>query len=556
MTTRLTPRTTVSPAFEPALGKVGKLVIALVLAATVGACSDKTTNPGGGPGAGAAPATFLADKTSAALVPGGSTAINIKNSSGLVRTAGGRDAPGFEAAGCNASIDDPSVASVTCNGLGTAFTIDALNVGKATVTVTNGDGDTIIVSVQVYDPRVLETAELYITFVDSFRTVFKPLDWFACDLAQNDLFYEPVPAPGYHIFGVQLQNGQTPPTYGGLAVRAKAGSNALAFPDSARFIWQTSGGACILEPAVFWDPIPPPGYVPMGSMVDSALWPAGGSDSVLARREWLPVCVRADLTAQAGWQEPTWCDCGSGHPTDLGAFTIGLGTLGYTSAVMPVGTMIAKIGWSGPSAHPAMNVLRVDLPIVAEGPGQSYFPTLTGFDEPPETTPPLAAYQMLIPYTMIVDELKSPEQRASETPLYLLERQVFYKRLNHFYNQGGLINDAPVTITSGVEQSQSQTFWQSTGISITATAGIEIKGLSASVSTTISQEFGYSTTSSLTQLNYTSHTITMRTQPDHATAVWQKYTRFVLYRHAGVIQEPVAAWEFGIDSYVLDEYPD
>ena len=44
--------------------------------------------------------------------------------------------------------------------------------------------------------------------------------------------------------------------------------------------------------------------------------------------------------------------------------------------------------------------------------------------------------------------------------------------------------------------------------------------------------------------------------PGKAVAIWQRYNRFVLKRHNGTSLEPVKAWEFGINSFVTDEYPD
>ena len=44
--------------------------------------------------------------------------------------------------------------------------------------------------------------------------------------------------------------------------------------------------------------------------------------------------------------------------------------------------------------------------------------------------------------------------------------------------------------------------------------------------------------------------------PGKAVAIWQRYNRFVLKRHNGTTVEPVKAWEFGINSFITDEYPD
>jgi hypothetical protein len=269
------------------------------------------------------------------------------------------------------------------------------------------------------------------------------------------------------------------------------------------------------------------------------------------------MCVREDLVeAGSPAAQPFWCDCGSGHPVDAAAWGIQEGLVGD---VMPMGTIVASVGsgWPVPTTSPVMNVLKIDLPVVAEGPGQTFVPALSSLVQPPAETPPLRAWQMLIPYTMVDDEILTPQQSAEQSPLYLLERQVFFKLIDHFHNTTAINQESPpLTITSGVETTESETFSQSTGISITASAGIELRGFSAGVSTTVTQEFGYSSQTSVTELLERSRTVTMTTRPNHATAIWPKMTRFVLYRHDGTQVESVASWDIGEDSHVLDEFPD
>jgi hypothetical protein len=76
------------------------------------------------------------------------------------------------------------------------------------------------------------------------------------------------------------------------------------------------------------------------------------------------------------------------------------------------------------------------------------------------------------------------------------------------------------------------------------------------VSTTVTTSFGYETMTSVAVLQEKEVNSTINTSPGKAAALWQQYNRFILKRHKGTSLEPVAAWEFGIDSYVTDEYPD
>ncbi len=113
-----------------------------------------------------------------------------------------------------------------------------------------------------------------------------------------------------------------------------------------------------------------------------------------------------------------------------------------------------------------------------------------------------------------------------------------------------------MTITSGVTTTESERYWNETAISISVEAGISIKLFSSKVSTTVTTSFGYERQTSVAVLQEKSVASSINTPPGRAAALWQQYNRYVLKRHNGTQLEPVAAWEFGIDSYVTDEYPD
>jgi hypothetical protein len=86
--------------------------------------------------------------------------------------------------------------------------------------------------------------------------------------------------------------------------------SALAFPVDFAFIWNDSGSGADMDGA-FWTPIPPLGYVTLGTVVTSGAKPALSS----------VVCVRSDLAVQASVL-PTWDDSGSGADHDFSAWAI------------------------------------------------------------------------------------------------------------------------------------------------------------------------------------------------------------------------------------------
>ena len=170
---------------------------------------------------------------------------------------------------------------------------------------------------------------------------------------------------------------------------------------------------------------------------------------------------------------------------------------------------------------------------------------------------PILSREMLVPCTIVRDPLYAGNffWRISNSPFYRLERQVYYKLLYHNHNQTSETQTNSVLIRSGVTTEESNSYWEETSISVTAEAGISIKAFEAKVSTTVSRAFGYETTTSVAELNEKEISSSINTPAGKAAALWQRYNRFVLKRHNGTRLEPVSAWEFGIDSYVTDEYP-
>ena len=87
-------------------------------------------------------------------------------------------------------------------------------------------------------------------------------------------------------------------------------------------------------------------------------------------------------------------------------------------------------------------------------------------------------------------------------------------------------------------------------------AGVSFKVFSASVSATVSRSLGYEHQTSISELRQDETTVEMTVPAGSAGAIFQKHTRFILKRHAGTAVVPVSVLEFGINSYVVDTYPD
>ncbi|MFO7653186.1 MAG: Vps62-related protein [Candidatus Krumholzibacteriia bacterium] len=492
------------------------LAAALVLAALAGCGGDDPTAPpleGG---------DLLLSRTSVAVVPGGSETVAIVVS-GL---GGAREA-------CTAVSSDPGVATVVAAD--STLTVTGVAVGACTVTVTSQGGLTRSLPVQVYDPTVIDTGELLITFTDEFSHITTWAAGPGCSI------WRPVAPEGFHALGSHLDtytanpNGQR----GVMVVKAKPGTNAIAFTDTFELMLNYSSRE-------FWRPVPPAGYVALGMVVTHWTSP----DSV--------ACIRADLTVPAA-ASPTPLYTFNAYSTDFSWWGVEQPNSGpHGGAYLAPGTFFYEPGLSPPTLDPVLHILNVELPLLAEAPPQEFAPTLAGYASPPQQTAPRFARAMLAPCTIVRDAQYADDMpwRIANSPFYRLERQVYYKLLYHNYNQTSEVQTNSVTLRSGASVTQSEAFHVNTGVSIAFETGVDIKMFSAKVTTTVSLEMGYETQTSVSQLEEKEVQTSINTAPGKAAAMWQEFNRYVLYRHDGTTLEPVSAWEFGIDSYVTDEYPD
>ena len=431
------------------------------------------------------------------------------------------------------------------------LTVTGVTYGIDTLTITCGEASCIL-PVQVYNPFVLETEELLITFVDSYTLRWNDL---GSGGSRDGSFYHPITTNGFRALGTLAcgPNGYPNPngTFAMMVVKAKPGhEDALADPVGYQLIYNDHGSGAHMYGS-FWRPLPPAGYVAMGTVVALNTWNQPSLSDV--------VCVRSDLTIMAEAGAFIYDDLGTGADMYLSCWKIDQPDAGpHNMAYLVTGTFVGVGNWNCPSTDPVLYVLKVDLPELAEAPYQSYVPTLTGYDSPPEETSPLMAKAMLVPCSIINDATYAGNigWQVANSPLYRLERQVYYKLQYHNHNQTSEIQTNSVLIRSGITTTESERIWDETSVSLSVEAGVSIKAFSAKVTATVSQSFGYETQTSVSELQQREVSSSINTSPGKAAALWQQYNRYILYRHNGIALEPVSSWEFGIDSYVTDEYPD
>ncbi len=508
-------------------------VLVLLLASLGAACSGgKDGSAGGG---------LLLSRVSVSVVPGGAEEIRVLQMEG-------RSAEGT----FTAESSDEAVATATVSGA--EITISGVGLGVCTVTVRSAEGPWQRIPVQVYDHHVLDTGELLVTFTDRFERIVDLPQVVYNDaelLIREEQFvasvWRPVPPEGFVALGSFMVRSIADPSgqEAVMVVRAKPGSDALVltteYDPVYQLVYSSKKGTRFLRPRC------PDGYRALGDVASYGTtipWP------------YPTPCVRQDLTVLGAAESNIHTTSGQ---EVLSFWNVDLPNAGpHDGTHLAPGTFVLAQGTAAPSFDLAQNVLRVELPMLAEAPPQTFIPKLTDIVRPPLETPPLFAKAMLVPCTMTRDALHVDlPWRVANSPFYRLERHVFYKMLAFRYNEGSVLLPGSVVIRSGVTTEERNAFHTSTNVAISYEAGVQLGDfLSGKVTSTVSREFGYETQTAVTALSEKEVSTSFDTPPGKASVVWQEYNRYVLYRHVGTMLEPVAAWEFGMDSFVTDDHPD
>jgi len=493
------------------------IVLLAVIFLLFAGCGDDKSSTGPTP----PEESLLLSRLLVSMVPGGSDSVTVCRNTGS-------DSP----VAYTISVSDPSVASATISD--STMQITGISEGTTDITVSTESGTSCTLPVQVYDPFILDTGELLITFTDDFEFIVNAG-------YPGVTFWGPIPPEGFHILGSWGQYSYDDPNghKAVMVVKAKPGSDALVYTDEFD---------SINEPGYefIWKPIPPPGYVAMGDVATQA-WGIR-PDSAICVREDLTVPGAADTIMTSPNNEFGYSLWGVDIP-DAGP---------HSRAYLAAGSFIFTWVNTPPLSDRVLNVIKVDLPMLAEAPYQNYVPRLNGYDTPPDETAPIMAKAMLVPCSIINDLTYGgdPAWQVANSPFYRLERHVYYKRQYHNHNQTSEVQTNSVTIRSGITTTETERVWSETAISVSVEAGVSFQAFSGKISATVSRTFGYETQTAVAELEEREVSTSINTPPGKAASLWQQFNRYVLYRHNGTDLEPVSQWEFGIDSYVTDEYPD
>jgi hypothetical protein len=149
----------------------------------------------------------------------------------------------------------------------------------------------------------LKTNSLEIAVVSNFNHIYSDRG----TGADSDLStWSPVVPAGFYAVGHLAKNGYERPTNSVIVVKGLV-NNAVAYPVGYTLIWDDAGSGGDQDGA-FWEPIPPAGYVAMGTVV-TANYTQPPLDAV--------VCVKVDLVVKVAVADLIWNDAGSGADKDL-----------------------------------------------------------------------------------------------------------------------------------------------------------------------------------------------------------------------------------------------
>jgi hypothetical protein len=492
-------------------------------------------------------------KSAVAMVPGAWQAVEVWAS----------DGEGDEES-WTAETSDETIASLSISG--DQITVTGESYGEATITVSSNSGLETEIPVKVYDPMVLDVGDLLITYVDEFE-----LRGWSDYGAPPDTWWHPVTHDGWKALGSLMARDYSGPANGKywmIVVKEDGETGALAPPLSfaREGLGYTRGGDLA---GAFYTPICPAGYVAMGTVAGKR----AGNTAVPPTADDV-TCVREDLTFDAR-VDPNSAYLSDRFPagaySSMWQITIPQLSL-HEEAFLEAGTFLmqgpeytctgALAGsecWAQPRSHAVMHVLAVDLPMIINTPEATRTPALTGFDQPPMVTIPVATKTMLAPFTTLLGGIDfggaDVHWMVHNSPMVQVERIIYNRLMYHGVNNTSVLQENQIEFVSGVSTTESETFSHTAGISITVEGGVEFMGIGGSTSVTASYQFGYESMHSVTALRERHIVVTIFTVPGKAAACWQQRNAYRVKRHRGTALDIVGELEFGIDSYMVDEYP-
>jgi hypothetical protein len=173
---------------------------------------------------------------------------------------------------------------------------------------------------------------------------------------------------------------------------------------------------------------------------------------------------------------------------------------------------------------------------------------------------PLMLKSMLVPFSALLEgkgiSTTDIEWLVKNSPFVRVDRIVHNKLMFHTINNSSLVQENHLELVSGISETDRTTMTHTVGVSISHEAGVEFQGVGAKTSATVSYQFGYETMHAVTELQEKHIKVSINVPFNKAAACWQQRNIYRVMRHNKGELDAIADLEFGIDTYVVDEYPD
>lgn len=320
-----------------------------------------------------------------------------------------------------------------------------------------------------------------------------------------------LPLGDYAIVGASLDSGAFPVAPGEQLLFAPSGdSKVLAHPVGFSWILDDAGSDNSRNIS-YYAINPPENYVAMGVACT-------GGPAPSTNNYW---CVRADLARAVG-ARGVWSDSGQRWRHHNGNIAIPVANVAVAEPSMLYAPQTFLSEEGGTPAY-AMLMQQADLPITPfDTTAPEYDTTITSGD----VTQYGLKSAKLVPFTAVPDPGYLDQSSAS--PFYVIAAEPYWLCTMVLSTPEG--GNFQVTQTVGTGQTDSQSFGQSTSMTIGANVGVAYEGLSASVSTSYTQSFETKTEQTSTQSTQVQTQITLNLPQQPTTWIWERQTQIAVFR--------------------------
>lgn len=463
------------------------------------------------------------------------------------------------------SSSDPNVATVSTSsavaGQIETITVNAVTEGSVIVTASTQSGDSRNFPVTVYDPLVMDVGDMLIKIVDKFEYRWNDRNSGA---SLSYAAFHPIAPQGYKTLasiGAPSYASNIDGTTWAIVVKDK-GTNTdhppMVDPESYTEIisWVDWNNPFASVHVKAWRPVCPTNlpdeYVAMGTVV-------GGDGTSGA------VCLRKDLT-DYGVSEFKWNDANSGSALpvfslwQINARERSGANSAYTElekAYVATGSIVIMPDRTDPLQNndyrELTRILKIKPKVLIDAEYPGWEPTLTSVNiEPSSDTQPILTKAIMVPFTAFTDpNVPNLNWQVVNSPFYVLERTQYWNK-EWWGSSGG-----SRTWTVGISDTNTQASWQQTSVETTNSYGFELKGVSGSMTSTVTETLGFATSTAVSVFSEDSTTVNVGSPPAGSKiAVYRKRNQVTLWRQGDIgLDQFLTPLVFDENAFISTCYP-